>query len=81
MASTWRGEGIGRRIIQQATDWECRSHVLTRIELHVFAGNVRAIHLYESCGFGLEGVRRQAVHRDGEYIDDLVMAYLLDEPQ
>ncbi len=81
IAEEWRGQGIGRRLIEQAIDWARRSHVLTRIELHVFARNVGAIHLYESCGFVLEGVRRQAVHRDGEYIDDLVMAYLLDEPQ
>lgn len=76
----WRDQGVGRRLIEYAIDWARRSHVLTRIELHVFARNVGAIHLYETCGFVLEGVRQHAVRRDGEYIDDLVMGLLLDEP-
>lgn len=81
VAKEWRGQGVGRRLIEHAIDWARRSNVITRIELHVFARNVGAIHLYESCGFVHEGVRRHAVHRDGEYIDDLVMAILLDKPQ
>ncbi len=78
VAKEWRGQGVGRRLIEHAIDWARRSHVITRIELHVFARNTGAIHLYESCGFVLEGVRRQAIHRDGEYIDDLVMGLLLE---
>lgn len=73
----WRGQGIGRRLIEHAIAWARATNILTRIELHVFARNTSAIHLYESCGFVVEGVRRRAVIRDGEYLDDLVMALLL----
>jgi RimJ/RimL family protein N-acetyltransferase len=79
VAQEWRGQGVGRRLIEYAVDWARRSGIITRIELHVFARNVGAIHLYESCGFVREGVRRRAVHRDGGYIDDLIMSLLLDE--
>jgi len=77
VAREWRGQGIGRRLIERAIAWARATHIVTRIELHVFVRNTSAIHLYESCGFVVEGVRRRAVIRDGEYLDDLVMALLL----
>lgn len=77
VAQAWRGRGVGRRLIEWAIDWARDAGTLSRIELHVFARNTRAIALYESCGFEYEGTRRRAVHRGGEYIDDLVMALLL----
>jgi RimJ/RimL family protein N-acetyltransferase len=72
-----RGQGVGRRLIERAIEMARASGIITRIELHVFARNKGAIHLYETCGFKLEGKRRRAVLRDGEYLDDLVMALLL----
>jgi len=77
VASEWRGQGIGRRLMAHAIDWARQSGILTRIELHVFARNEIAIALYESLGFKVEGRRRRAVIRDGESIDDLVMSLLL----
>lgn len=76
VAREWRGQGIGRRLIQQSIDWARETGIITRIELHVFARNEGAIRLYRSFGFELEGTRRRAVLRDGEYLDDLVMALL-----
>lgn len=77
IAKGWRGQGIGRQMMEQAIDWARKSGVLTRIELHVFARNEIAIALYESLGFEVEGRRRGAVIRDGETIDDLIMGLLL----
>jgi RimJ/RimL family protein N-acetyltransferase len=77
VAREWRGQGIGRRLIEHAIAWARTTRIITRIELHVFARNANAIHLYESCGFVIEGARRRAVVRDGKYLDDLVMALLL----
>ena len=74
----YRGQGIGRRLMTYAIDWARAGHVLTRIELNVFVRNTNAMRLYESCGFVVEGRRRRAAHRDGEYLDDLVMALLLE---
>jgi len=74
----YRGRGIGRRLMAYAIDWARAGGVLTRIELNVFVRNSNAIHLYESCGFEIEGHRRRAARRDGEYLDDLVMGLLLD---
>jgi len=51
--------------------------VITRVELQVFARNETAIRLYERFGSEVEGRRRRAVFRGGEYLDDLTMAVLL----
>ncbi len=77
VASDWRGQGVGRRLMEHAIRWARDGRLLTRIELHVFARNEGAIHLYQAMGFILEGRRRSAVIRDGEPLDDLVMALLL----
>jgi putative acetyltransferase len=51
--------------------------VVKRIYLFVHADNARAIRLYQNFGFVEEGRRRQSILRNGEYIDDLMMALLL----
>lgn len=77
VASEWRGQGIGHRLMDHAIRWARESGIIMRIELHVFARNERAMRLYEEFGFVVEGRRREAVVRDGEYLDDLVMGLLL----
>lgn len=76
VAREWRGQGIGRRLIERAIEWAQATGIITRIELHVFVRNKDAIRLYQQMGFEIEGARRQAVLRDGEYQDDLMMALL-----
>jgi putative acetyltransferase len=49
---------------------------LRRIELTVFADNVAAIHLYQKCGFTIEGTARQFALREGAYCDAHTMARL-----
>jgi RimJ/RimL family protein N-acetyltransferase len=52
---------------------------LNRVELCVFDHNPRAIHVYEKCGFVLEGRHRQALWRHGQYHDILRYAVLRSE--
>jgi RimJ/RimL family protein N-acetyltransferase len=52
---------------------------LNRIYLRVFAGNERAVHLYEKAGFRHEGCWRQAEFRHGRYHDLLWMSVLREE--
>ena len=73
----WRDRGIGHALLTHAVEWARGTGVVKRIELQVFINNARARHLYEKVGFQIEGQRRQAVFRDGEYFDDLIMALLL----
>jgi RimJ/RimL family protein N-acetyltransferase len=61
----WRGQGLGRRLMQTAIDWARPHPTLQRIELNVYADNLPAIALYEKFGFMLEGRRRGMVWHQG----------------
>lgn len=54
---------------------------LNRIALDVYATNPRAIRSYEKVGFQLEGRKRQAMFKAGQYIDILLMSVLRSEWQ
>jgi len=71
-----QGCGIGTRLMEKLLDLADNWLGLRRVELGVYPDNAPAIRLYEKFGFEVEGRRRQVVIRDGEYIDDLVMARL-----
>jgi len=78
IAQKWRGQGIGDAMLAAAIQWAKDTKIIRRIELQVFARNTAAIRLYEKHGFQEEGRRRDAVFRNGEYLDDLVMGLLLE---
>lgn len=52
---------------------------LNRIALRVFSFNQRAIRAYEKIGFQHEVTLREAIFRDGQYHDILVMSILREE--
>ncbi len=54
---------------------------LYRINLSVFAYNPRAIRAYEKADFVHEGTMRQALFRDGQRYDMLLMGLLRSEWQ
>jgi RimJ/RimL family protein N-acetyltransferase len=75
VADAHRGHGIGRALIQCLLRWAASVPQIEKISLGVFADNLRAINLYKSLGFHVEG-RRTAEFRlgPGRYADDLIMA-------
>lgn len=52
---------------------------LHRIFLRVYENNPRAIRVYEKAGFVKEGIMRDAVYRNGCYINDIIMSVLRSE--
>lgn len=74
-----RGHGVGAALLRQGLAWLAASPVIERIELEVMSNNPAAIRLYERCGFAHEGVRRQAVRRNGAVFDLHVMGILKGE--
>ncbi|MBK6317992.1 MAG: GNAT family N-acetyltransferase [Dehalococcoidia bacterium] len=52
---------------------------LHRIQLDVYGGNLRAIHVYEKVGFRREATKRQAVYKLGRYHHIHIMGLLEGE--
>ncbi|MBL8745998.1 MAG: GNAT family N-acetyltransferase [Phycisphaerae bacterium] len=80
IAPAFQGLGLGRAIMEGLIAWARAqpNNAVSRVDLFVFADNVRAIRLYESLGFVVEGRRRRAVrYEDGRETDDLIMGLLL----
>ena len=71
----FRGKGIGRQLMQRGID-AAFAFGLTRIELTVRERNANAIALYNSLGFEVEGLHRNAVCIGGQYENLYSMALL-----
>ncbi len=52
---------------------------LNRVELDVYDFNPRAMRAYEKAGFRRDGVRRQALYRDGAFHDVHLMGILRED--
>ena len=76
VAATHRRRGIGTALLNAAVEWARASDVL-KLELHVFPWNEGAIVLYERFGFEREGYRHAHYRRGEEYVDAILMAYLV----
>jgi len=73
----WRDVGIGSDMVRAAQEW-CRERGLVKLALSVFPDNDRAVAVYEHAGFEREGLRRRQYLVDGEFRDELLMAWLPD---
>jgi diamine N-acetyltransferase len=71
--------GLGFDVLNTMVRFGFEQMNLNRIYLRVFAGNERAIHLYEKAGFRQEGLWRQAEFRHSRYHDLLWMGMLREE--
>jgi len=72
----WQGRGIGRALLRSALAW-ADGVGLSRVELNVLAHNHRAVQLYKSAGFVVEGTRKNAfLFPCGRWVDDHFLARL-----
>jgi len=78
-ARSARGRGIGESATRQMLRHAFLDLNLRRISLTVLLSNKRALRLYERVGFKAEGLFRQALFKDGAYLDVASMALLSDE--
>jgi RimJ/RimL family protein N-acetyltransferase len=70
------GQGLGSEATRLILGHAFDTVGVHRVELEVFAFNPRARHVYEKAGFTHEGVRRNALWWDGEWVDAHLMAIL-----
>lgn len=68
----YRGQGLGRRLIELTAESAWRSG-FTELRLECRAANTRAINLYRSLGFKKYAFRRNALKLDGETFSVIYM--------
>jgi putative acetyltransferase len=73
----YQGKGIGRALLNKVIDLADNWLMLVRLELGVFTDNERAINLYKSLGFEIEGTKRCAIIRNGQYADEYMMSRIV----
>lgn len=81
MGPAGRGRGLGTEATRLILDHAFATTELHRIELEVYSFNPRARRAYEKAGFVAEGVRRDALLFDGEWINAEVMSVLRSDPR
>ncbi len=72
---SFRGKGIGSSLFDKLDSWT-RDNNIKRLELSVICSNAVAKHLYEKNGFMIEGIKKNSMIIDGEYVDEFCMAKL-----
>ena len=77
LRESW-GLGLGRRMLEMLIDWAARGGVIRKINLGVAPSNTRAIALYESLGFVVEGRMTRSVAVNGVLDDTLLMGLAID---
>jgi RimJ/RimL family protein N-acetyltransferase len=71
-----RAKGLGTEAIRLLLDYAFDDLGLNRVGLSVFEFNEAAIRAYEKIGFESEGRLRQALQRDGDFHDAILMSVL-----
>lgn len=72
------GKGYGTQATRMMVGHGFHTHNLNRITLTVHADNLGGIRAYQKVGFAEEGRLRQAIFKNGGYVDVLTMAVLRD---
>lgn len=79
VAKNYWGHGIGRILLDEVIIWAQEVGLIRRLELTVQMRNERAIGLYQSCDFEIEGIQRRGARTDeGEWLDLYYMGRLID---
>ena len=74
-----RDRGLGTEATRLLLAHAFETAGLHRVSLEVYAFNPRAQRAYEKVGFVKEGVRRDALRFDGEWVDSVLMSVLAPE--
>lgn len=71
--SDYQNKGVGSLLMDKLINLSESLNVI-RLELCVFRDNYKAINLYKKFGFKEEGIKVKSALKNGEYIDEIMMA-------
>ncbi|MFD2180048.1 GNAT family N-acetyltransferase [Veronia pacifica] len=72
------GRGLGKTLLSHLEVW-AEQNAVTRLELSVMCDNERAVGLYQSQGYQIEGTKVNSVKLKDRYVDGYLMAKILPE--
>ncbi len=75
----YHGKGFGTEAVRLMVRYGFEELNLNRVALRVFAHNFRAIGCYQKAGFVHEGCLRQAVFRNGQFVDEYIFSILRED--
>ena len=76
---TEKSRGYGRSALQAVQKLAFEEYGVHRLWLDVIETNSRARYIYRSCGFSEEGICRDALLHDGQYVSLVIMSILAEE--
>lgn len=74
--SDYQNKGVGSLLMDKLINLS-ESFNIIRLELCVFRDNYKAINLYNKFGFKEEGIKVKSALKNGEYIDEVMMARII----
>jgi RimJ/RimL family protein N-acetyltransferase len=77
----WWSRGYGFDAMNAILKFAFRERELHRVTLHVLATNHRALGLYRRLGFRKEGILRENVLVNDEFVDEIILGALRSEWQ
>ena len=70
-----RGKGTGTKLFEYVIPW-AKQQQLHRLELTVIEHNHQALRLYKKMGFQEEGIKRNSLWIDGQFVNEVYMSLL-----
>jgi RimJ/RimL family protein N-acetyltransferase len=75
----YKGFGYGKLSYIKFIPFLFEEYLLNKISLEVLSTNKVALNLYKKLGFTVEGVKRQEILKNGEWVDSIMMSMLKKE--
>lgn len=72
----FRGKGLGKRLVKAGVAYSFNLFDLRRLQCEILEHNGASMTCATLAGFKKEGYRREAVHRQGQYLGSYVMGLL-----
>ena len=77
----YRGEGLGKRLVQAGVDFCFNVLNLHRLQADVLATNNASQKCAEAAGFQKDGVQTKAILRCGRWIDNVIYGIVAPDPE
>lgn len=76
----YRGKGIAKKIQFNLYDYVFQELKLNRLYSHILGFNKHEIdNVHKACGYNIEGILKEHVYKNGEFIDVVVMGITANE--